>query len=100
MPKTRISVCWFPFYQMVIAVDDLHSGKRTAKNLVSDVDSKVKQYEESFNKLKLELQQHAVIYTEITVLRVLTVVGEIGEFSDLGLFPGLIHVTTSRRSST
>ena len=97
MPKTRISVCWFLFYQVAIAIVDLHSGKRTAENLVSDADSKMKQYEESFNKLKAELQQYAVVHTEITVLRVLTIVGEIGEFSDLGPFPGLIHVATSRR---
>ena len=68
---------------------------------MSDVDSKVKQYQESFNKLKLELQQHAVIHTEITVLRVLTVVGEIGEFSDFGPFLILIHyLATSWGSST
>jgi hypothetical protein len=49
------------------------------KNVV-DVDSKVKQYQESFNNLKLALQQRVVTYTEITVLRVLDAVGDLCEF--------------------
>jgi hypothetical protein len=71
------------------------------KNLVSDVDSKVKQFQDKFSDLRSALQQQADIYTEITVLRVLDVVGEIGEFSDLvdlWPFPRLIRFATSRGS--
>jgi hypothetical protein len=82
-PKTRASVCWFPLSQVTVTFVDLYSGKRMAKNLVSDVDSKVKQFQDTFSSLRSALQQQADIYTEITVLRVLDVVGEIGEFSDL-----------------
>jgi hypothetical protein len=58
---------------------DLYSGKRIVKNLVSDVDSKVKQLQDMFSNLRSALQQRTGIYTEITVLRVLDVVGDIGE---------------------
>jgi hypothetical protein len=59
----------------------------TKNMIMSEVDSEIKQYQESFNKLKLDLQQHAVIHTEITVirtentvLRVLDAVGDLCEF--------------------
>jgi hypothetical protein len=67
---------------VALALIDICSGVRTAKNLASDVDSKVKQYQDAFNKLKSELQQKATIHTEITVLRVLDVVGDLSESSD------------------
>ena len=97
MPKTRTSVCW-THCQMAIA-DDFCSGKRTAKNLMSDVDSQVKQYKETFNQLRLGLQEHAVIHTEITVLRVLDAVGDLCEISELGPSPKLMCLATSRGSS-
>jgi hypothetical protein len=84
---------------VVIALVDIYSGKRTVKNLASDVDSKVKEYQGAFNKLKLELQGHAVILTEITVLRVLDIVGDLSESSDLRPFLGLIHLATRWGSS-
>ena len=87
-----------PQCQLAIA-DDFCSGKRTAKNLMSDVDIKVKQYKETFNQLRLGLQGHAVIHTEITVLRVLDVVGDLCEISEWGSFPKLMHIATSRGSS-
>ena len=42
---------------------------------MSDVDIKVKQYQVKFNELRLALQERAVIHTEVTVLRVLDVIG-------------------------
>ena len=66
---------------------------------MSDVDGKVKQYKETFNQLRSGLQEHAVIHTEITVLRVLDVVGDLCEISELGLFPKLMHIATSWGSS-
>jgi hypothetical protein len=60
---------------------NIYSGIRTATNLVSDADSKVKQHQAVFNKLRLDLQEHAIIHTEITVLRVLDAVGDLCEFS-------------------
>ena len=68
--------------QSQMAADDFCSGKRTAKNLMSDVDGKVKQYKETFHQLRLGLEEHAVIHTEITVLRVLDVVGDLCEISE------------------
>jgi hypothetical protein len=85
---------------VALVLTDVCSGKRTVKNGRSDVDGKVTEYEESFKTLKLQLQQHATIHTEITVLRVLGVVEEIGEFSDLGYFPRLIHLAISWRNPT
>jgi hypothetical protein len=90
-PKMRTSVCWFPIGQVTVTVVDRYSGKRIVKNLVSDVDNKVKQFQDMFSNLQSELRQQAGIYTKITVLRVLDVVGEIGEFLIwliCGLSPG------------
>jgi hypothetical protein len=98
MRRSRTSVCSFQLYQAAIAFVDLYSGRRAARDVASDADSKIKQYQDSFNNLKLELQQHAVIHTEIIVLRVLDVVDKIGEFYDLKPFPKLIRLATSRRS--
>jgi hypothetical protein len=67
---------------VAVAFVDLYSGERMSKNLMSEVGKKVTQYQESFTNLKLELQQHAVIHTEIIVLRVLDAVGDLCEFSE------------------
>ena len=48
---------------------------------MSETDEKVKQYQAMFNKLRLDLQEHAIIHTEITVLRVLDAIGDLCEFS-------------------
>jgi hypothetical protein len=45
---------------------------------MSDVDNTIKQYEDKFNELKSALQGRAVLGTEITVLRVLNQVENIG----------------------
>jgi hypothetical protein len=42
---------------------------------------KVKQHQAMFNKLRLDLQEHAIIHTEITVLRVLDAIGDLCEFA-------------------
>jgi hypothetical protein len=57
------------------------TGLRTAKNLVSDVDSKIKEYEEKFNKLRLLFQERGVLQTNITVLRILDAVKDLGRQS-------------------
>jgi hypothetical protein len=98
--KIKDFCMFFPVVSDELALTDICSGKRTVKNLWLDVDSKVMEYQESFKTLELQLQQHATIHTEITVLRVLSVVDEIGEFSGLGPFPRLIHLATSWRNST
>jgi hypothetical protein len=41
------------------------------------VDNKIEQYEDKFRELKSALQEHAVVQTEIVVLRVLDVVENI-----------------------
>jgi hypothetical protein len=46
---------------------------------VSDVDIKVKKYVGKFSELKSALQERAVIHTEITVLRVMDTVTNLGE---------------------
>ena len=47
------------------------SGVRAITHLASDVDGKVKQYEEKFRELKAAFQERAALQTGITVLRVL-----------------------------
>jgi hypothetical protein len=54
-------------------------GTWVLKNLISDVDDKIKQYETKFGELKLAFQGHAAIHTKITVLCVLNEVESIGE---------------------
>jgi hypothetical protein len=55
------------------------SGKRTVKNFISDTDIKIKQYETKFQELKFVFQGRAILQTEITVLRILDNVDNIGE---------------------
>jgi hypothetical protein len=62
---------------MALPYDDFCPGERTGKNLVSDVDSKVKQYEAKFRELKSALQASGVVHTEITVLRILDVMNNL-----------------------
>jgi hypothetical protein len=62
---------------MALPYDDFCPGERTLKNLVSDVDSKVIQYEAKFSELKLALQASGVVHTEITVLRILDVMNNL-----------------------
>jgi hypothetical protein len=49
------------------------------KNIMSDVDDKIRQYQDKFNELKAGFQERAMIHTEITVLRVLNQVENIGK---------------------
>ena len=57
-------------------------GKRTLKNsFMSDVDSKIKEYEDKFNELKSAFQDRAILQTEIIVSRVL------GNLNDFGQRP-------------
>jgi hypothetical protein len=44
------------------------------KNLISNVDKKVEQFQSKFSELRLALQERAIVHTEITVLRVLETV--------------------------
>src|SRR5436190_10549170 len=55
------------------------TGLRTARNLVSDADSKIKEYEKTFNQLLLWFRDRAALQTEITVLRILGNVKDLGE---------------------
>jgi len=77
----RILVCSFVWIVSDRGISRYHSllGTRVLKNLISDVDDKIKQYETKFGELKSAFQGHAAIHTEITVLRVLNEVESIGE---------------------
>ena len=50
---------------------------------MSDVDSKIKQYEDKFKELKIAFQDHAILQTGITVSRIFDSVESLGEWSDL-----------------
>ena len=61
------------------------TGLRTAKNLVSDADSKIKEYEKTFNQLLLWFRDRAALQTEITVFETkVTVLRILGNVKDLG----------------
>jgi hypothetical protein len=51
---------------------------RTVKNLVSDIDNKIRLYEDKFKELKSAFQERTVLQTGITVLRILDNVENIG----------------------
>jgi hypothetical protein len=55
------------------------AGKRTVKNLISDTNSRIKEYEAKFNELKLAFQGRAILRNKITVLLILDNVETIGE---------------------
>jgi len=69
-----------------------YPGKRLIKNALSNVDDKIKQYENKFRNLKLAFQERAVLQIEITVFRVLDVVESLGDFR---LRSGEPHLTMS-----
>lgn len=50
------------------------------KHTMSDVDSKIKQYEDKFKELGLAFQKQAILETEITVLRILDNVENLGGY--------------------
>jgi hypothetical protein len=50
------------------------------KHTMSDVDSKIKQYEDKFKELGLAFQEQAILETEITVLRILDNVENLGGY--------------------
>ena len=54
-------------------------GTRTLSNFTSDVDSKIKQYEEKFNKLKSAFQDRAILETEIIVSRMFGNLNSLGQ---------------------
>ena len=58
-------------------------------NLVSEADGKMEEYEVKFKELKSAFQSHAVLQTEIAVLRIL------GNVEDLGKRPSLCFVSIS-----
>jgi tRNA A37 threonylcarbamoyltransferase TsaD len=56
------------------------SGLQTMKYTMSDVDSKIKQYEDKFKELGLAFQERAILETEITVLHILDNVENLGGY--------------------
>jgi hypothetical protein len=51
------------------------------KNIVSDVDSKVAGFKEKFTNLHATFQGRATVHTEITVLRIMDDVQNLGAYS-------------------
>ncbi|KIM88434.1 hypothetical protein PILCRDRAFT_3429 [Piloderma croceum F 1598] len=64
-------------------IHDYSIKKRTARNFMSDTDSKVQQYEAKFSELKLAFQGRAILQTEITVIRIMDTVENNTEEIDL-----------------
>ena len=55
-------------------------GKRTLKNsFMSDVDSKIKKYEDTFKELKTAFQDGAILQTAITVSRIFDNIERLGK---------------------
>jgi hypothetical protein len=50
-----------------------------AKNLISDTNNRIKQYEDKFHDLKLAFQGKAILQTEIIIFRISDSINDIGE---------------------
>jgi hypothetical protein len=51
---------------------------------MSDVDSKIKKYEDKFKELKMAFQDRAILQTEITVSRIMDNLEGLGKLFHLG----------------
>ncbi|KAF8532373.1 hypothetical protein JB92DRAFT_2842146 [Gautieria morchelliformis] len=71
--------------------------KQTVKNLAPNIDNKVKQYQDTLNKLRLAIQDHAD--TKIPLLT-FPMLWDSCVFSDFGPFPRLIQPGNSLGNST
>ena len=49
----------------------LSQALRLVKHLVSDADNRIQQYTDVFKKLRSQFSDYAILYTEITVVRIL-----------------------------
>ncbi|KIK01246.1 hypothetical protein K443DRAFT_662674, partial [Laccaria amethystina LaAM-08-1] len=58
--------------------NDPNFWKRTGKNLISDADQKIQNFQDQFKKLKLAFTQHAVCETQLVVLRIFNTVEKLG----------------------
>ena len=67
-----IRLCWFLFLCSPI-------GKRTGKNLISDADQKIENFQNQFKKLKLAFTQHAVCEVQLRVLQIFNTVEKLGK---------------------
>ena len=67
-----IRLCWFLFLCSLI-------GKRTGKNLISDADQKIENFQNQFQKLKLAFTQHAVCEIQLRVLQIFNTVEKLGK---------------------
>jgi uncharacterized protein YllA (UPF0747 family) len=74
-------------FSMLLSIHENHEispslsllGKRVLEHVLSDTDNKIKQYEDKFEALKSAFQERAILQTEITVLRILNIVGGQGQ---------------------
>ncbi|KAH7928957.1 WD40 repeat-like protein [Leucogyrophana mollusca] len=60
---------------------------RTLKYMVSDIDSKIQQYEDKFVELRANFQSKAIVQSEISILRVLDKVEHLATETDLNDMP-------------
>ena len=51
---------------------------RVVKHSISDVDNKIQQYMDVFANLRSQFNEQAVVHTEITVIRILDEVHDLG----------------------
>ena len=83
MPRPRASVCRYLCTRTTQSHYLYFLGKRVLEHILSDTDNKIKQYEDKFEALKSAFQARAILQTEITVLRILDIVGGQGQHISL-----------------
>lgn len=75
----------FLTYLWLVFLKCITLGRRTVKHTVSEADSKIKDYEETFAQLKSDFQNHAVLHTQITVLQVkFSTLSALDKLDDIG----------------
>jgi len=73
---------------------------RTAKYLFSDIDTTITNYENKFRELKSAFLEGVAVQTEITVIRTMNVVKDIGRSDVLGLWSDVHGPRTQQSPST
>jgi hypothetical protein len=84
MLRSRVSVCHLlHLSRKSLTVSPLAAERAFKNSFMSDVDSKIKQYEDKFKDLKMAFQDRAILQTGITVSRIMDNLESLGELLQL-----------------
>ena len=97
MPNRRIFVS---HHWVQVTATDFRLGIRTAKYILSDIDATITGYENKLRELKSAFLEGVAVQTEITVVRMMNIVTDIGKCDVLGLQSDVHGLGIQRNPST